>query len=66
MLSIAVIEDLHLEQSNVKTAFLHGDLDEVIYMHQSECFSENCEEKMMCRLKKNLCGLGFSTIGIGI
>ena len=32
LLSIVAIEDLHLEQLDVKTTFLHGYLDEEIYM----------------------------------
>jgi hypothetical protein len=32
ILSFVVVEDLHLEQLDVKTNFLHGDLDEEIYM----------------------------------
>ena len=31
-LSTVASEDLHLEQLDVKTIFLHGDLDEEIYM----------------------------------
>ena len=34
ILSIAATEDLNLEQLYVKTTFLHGDLDEEIYMAQ--------------------------------
>ena len=34
ILSIVATEDLHLEQLDVKTTFLHGDLDEEIYMEQ--------------------------------
>ena len=57
VLSIVAIEDLHLEQLDVKTAFLHGDLDEEIYMHQPEGFSEKGKKNMVCRLKKSLYGL---------
>ena len=34
VLSLVATEDLHLEQHDVKMAFLHGDLDEEIYMAQ--------------------------------
>ncbi|BBH04062.1 Toll-Interleukin-Resistance domain family protein [Prunus dulcis] len=57
VLSIVAIEDLYLEQLDVKTAFLHGDLDEEIYMHQPEGFSERGNKNMVCRLKKSLYGL---------
>ena len=32
ILSIVAFEDLYLEQLDVKIAFIHGDLDEEIYM----------------------------------
>ena len=32
ILSLVAVEDLHLEQLDVKTTFLHGDLEEEIYM----------------------------------
>jgi hypothetical protein len=32
ILSLVAVEDLHLEQLDVKTTFLHGDLEEDIYM----------------------------------
>ena len=57
VLSIVAVEDLYLEQLDVKTAFLHGDLDEEIYMHQPEGFSERGKKNMVCRLKKSLYGL---------
>ncbi|GJX21923.1 putative RNA-directed DNA polymerase [Tanacetum coccineum] len=58
VLSIVASEDLHLEQLDVKTAFLHGDLDEDIYMTQSEGFrSDGKEENLVCKLKKSLYGL---------
>ena len=34
VLIIVASEDLHLKQLDVKTTFLHGDLDEQIYMQQ--------------------------------
>jgi hypothetical protein len=32
ILSLVVVEDLHLEHLDVKMTFLHGDLEEHIYM----------------------------------
>jgi hypothetical protein len=34
ILSLVAVEDFHLEQLDVKTTFLHGDLEEDIYMQQ--------------------------------
>jgi hypothetical protein len=44
------MHDLELEQLDVKTAFLHGDLEEEIYMDQSKGF-------IVCKLMKSLYGL---------
>ncbi|KAL5838301.1 hypothetical protein ACOSQ3_015470 [Xanthoceras sorbifolium] len=57
VLSIVASENLHLEQLDVKTAFLHGNLQEEIYMHQPEGFAEKGKENLVCRLKKSLYGL---------
>nr|GEV65401.1 cytochrome P450 704C1-like [Tanacetum cinerariifolium] len=51
VLSIVASEDLHLEQLDVKTTFLHGDLDEDIYMTQPEGFQDT---KSSIHLMKNL------------
>ncbi|GJZ76389.1 retrovirus-related pol polyprotein from transposon TNT 1-94 [Tanacetum coccineum] len=57
VLSIVAAEDLHLEQLDVKTTFLHGDLDEDIYMTQPEGFqSAGKEENLVCKLKTSLYG----------
>ena len=57
LLSIVVNANLHLEQLDVKTAFLHGDLEEEIYMLQPEGFAEKGKEKLVCKLRKSLYGL---------
>ncbi|GKC87398.1 retrovirus-related pol polyprotein from transposon TNT 1-94 [Tanacetum coccineum] len=45
VLSISASEDLHLVQLDFKTAFLHGDLDEDIYMTQTEGFQSVGKEE---------------------
>lgn len=47
--------NLELEQMDVKTAFLHSDLEETIYMEQLEGFME--DKSKVCILKKSLYGL---------
>ena len=37
---------------DVKTAFLHGDLDKEIYMEQPEGFVLKGKEDYVCKLKK--------------
>jgi ATP-binding cassette subfamily B (MDR/TAP) protein 1 len=54
ILAMCVIFDLHLEQLDVKTAFLHGKLEEEIYMLQPEGFAETDKENLVCRLNKSL------------
>ena len=56
ILSIVATEDLHLEQLDVKTTFLHGDLDEEIYMAQPHGFEVKVGSNMdhIKRLKEQL------------
>uniref|UniRef100_A0A2N9EWM8 Integrase catalytic domain-containing protein n=1 Tax=Fagus sylvatica TaxID=28930 RepID=A0A2N9EWM8_FAGSY len=49
--------DFELKQMDVKIAFLHGDLEEEIYMVQPEGFEAKGKEHKVCRLKKSLYGL---------
>ena len=57
ILSLVAVEDLHLEQLDVKTTFLHGDLEEEIYMQQPQGYEVKGKDKLVCRLKKSLYGL---------
>eukprot|EP00253_Pinus_taeda_P009387 PITA_09387 len=57
ILSLVATEDLHLEQLDVKTTFLHGDLEEEIYIQQPQGYEVKGKEKLVCRLKKSLYGL---------
>ena len=54
---LAASMNLELEQLDVKTAFLHGDPDEKIFMEQPEGFKVKGKENMACKLKKILYGL---------
>jgi hypothetical protein len=49
--------DLELHQMDVKTAFLNGDLDEVVFMKQPEGFVVKGKEHMGCMLKRSIYGL---------
>ncbi|RDY07582.1 hypothetical protein CR513_08287, partial [Mucuna pruriens] len=49
--------DLEVEQMDVKTTFLHGDLEEEIYMKQLDGFQISGKEDYACRIKKSLYGL---------
>ena len=57
LLAMVAMYDMELEQLDVKTAFLHGNLEEVIYMDQPEGFQIEGKEDQVCRLKKSLYGL---------
>ena len=56
-LGIMAFHDYELEQLDVKIAFLHGELEEDIYMQQPEGFTVSCKEDCVCLLKKSLYGL---------
>ena len=52
VLSIVATEDFHLEKLDVKTSFLHGDLDEEIHMPQPHGFDVKGKENLVCKLRK--------------
>ena len=57
LLSVATAFDFEIEQMDVKTSFLHGDLEEEIYMKQPEGFMVKGKKELVWRLKKSLYGL---------
>ena len=57
LLSVAATFDFEVEQMDVKTTFLHGDLEKEIYMKQPEGFVVKRMKDMVCKLKKSLYGL---------
>ena len=56
ILSVAAAFDFEVEQMDVKITFLHGDMEEEIYMKQPEGFMVKGKKEMVCRLKKSLYG----------
>ena len=46
-----------VEQMDVKTTFLHGVLEEEIYMKKPEGFMVKGKKELVCRLNKSLYGL---------
>lgn len=57
LLAIIAKYDLEFVQGDVKTAFLYGPLQEVVYMKQPPGFEEKGKEGWVCRLKKAVYGL---------
>lgn len=54
VLGLTTSLDLEVEQLDVKTTFLHGDLEEEIYMEQPEGFVDPRKVHLVCHLKKGI------------
>lgn len=59
MLAVAADEGMHLQQFDVKTAFLYGDIEENIFMKQPQGYDD--ETGRVCKLKRSLYGLKQSS-----
>ena len=51
--------DMELEHMDVKTAFLHGELEETVYMVQPKGFTQHGKEHLVCKLKTNMGSLNM-------
>jgi hypothetical protein len=56
-MSLVATFNLKIKQMDVKTMFLHGDLEEEIYMKQSEGFVVKENKYLVSKLKRSLYGL---------
>ena len=56
LLSITAYYDYEIWKMDVKTAFLNGYLEEIIYMMQLDGFITKGQEHMVCKLHKSIYG----------
>jgi len=57
IITMAAAKGWSLHQMDVKNVFLHGDLQEEVYMEQPPGYVEQTHPNLVCRLKKALYGL---------
>ncbi len=57
IITMAAAKGWSLHQMDVKNVFLHGDLQEEVYMEQPPCYVDQTRPNLVCRLKKALYGL---------
>ena len=57
LIAITAVYKLEIHQMDVKTTFLNGDLEEIIYLEEPEGFIVLGQEQKVCRLIKSLYGL---------
>ncbi|XP_053166755.1 uncharacterized protein LOC128351321 isoform X1 [Hemicordylus capensis] len=57
LLSMAAAKGMQVEHLDIKTAFLHGEIEEDIYMQQPPGFEEPGKKGLVCKLQKSIYGL---------
>ena len=57
VLSLALSQDWPIHQLDVKNAFLHGTLSEIVYCSQPTGFVDSAHPSHVCKLNKSLYGL---------
>jgi hypothetical protein len=60
ILSVSTTFEFEVEPMDVKKTFLHGDLEEEIYMKQLEDFAVKGKKEMICKMKSSQYGLNQS------
>ena len=56
-MAITAADDLEIIQFNIKMAFLHGDIAEILYMEQPQEFVDSTHPHYVCLLRSALYGL---------
>lgn len=57
LLAVASAKGMEVKHLDVKTAFLYGELEEVVYMKQPQGFVVEGKEKKVCLLRRSIYGL---------
>ena len=57
LMALAAKHELHLHQMDVTTAFLHGVLEDEVFMKQPKGYEKEGKENLVCKLKRSIYGL---------